>query len=185
MAFVHHAPLLRLTSLCTGRCAWKCLRLSLDLHRFAARTWVYPAGIAERAYQVAIVEQALLQNTLVCLPTGLGKTFIAAVVMYNFFRWFPEVCLAFTPTHMKSACCLCSCALKRCLPVGSGCPSSTPMKPAQCPGNVLDACTGVCQTANCNDSVFSVIAGQGGVPGANKAPCASTDGRLPTIHGQL
>ncbi len=42
---------------------------------------------------MAIVEQALLQNTLVCLPTGLGKTFIAAVVMYNFFRWFPEVCL--------------------------------------------------------------------------------------------
>ena len=60
--------------------------------RFAAQTWVYPASIAERAYQVAIVEQALLHNTLVCLPTGLGKTFIAAVVMYNFFRWFPEVC---------------------------------------------------------------------------------------------
>ena len=97
MAFVHHAPLLRFTFLCRGQCAWKCLSLSLDLRRFAARTWVYPAGIAERAYQVAIVEQALLQNTLVCLPTGLGKTFIAAVVMYNFFRWFPEVCLAFTP----------------------------------------------------------------------------------------
>ncbi len=62
------------------------------MHRFAAQTWVYPASIAERAYQVAIVEQALLHNTLVCLPTGLGKTFIAAVVMYNFFRWFPEVC---------------------------------------------------------------------------------------------
>lgn len=59
--------------------------------RFAARTWVYPAGVAERQYQVAMVEQALLHNTLVCLPTGLGKTFIAAVVMYNFFRWFPEV----------------------------------------------------------------------------------------------
>ncbi len=25
-----------------------------------------------------------------CLPTGLGKTFIAAVVMYNYYRWFPE-----------------------------------------------------------------------------------------------
>lgn len=24
------------------------------------------------------------------LPTGLGKTFIAAVVMYNYFRWFPS-----------------------------------------------------------------------------------------------
>ncbi|PKU31670.1 fanconi anemia group m protein [Limosa lapponica baueri] len=33
---------------------------------------------------------ALLANTLVCLPTGLGKTFVAAVVMYNFYRWFPS-----------------------------------------------------------------------------------------------
>lgn len=24
------------------------------------------------------------------LPTGLGKTLIAAVVMYNYFRWFPD-----------------------------------------------------------------------------------------------
>ncbi len=59
--------------------------------RYAAKTWIYPASVPERAYQVAIVERALLHNTLVCLPTGLGKTFIAAVVMYNFFRWFPEV----------------------------------------------------------------------------------------------
>jgi ERCC4-related helicase len=25
---------------------------------------------------------------LVTLPTGLGKTFIASTVMYNFYRWF-------------------------------------------------------------------------------------------------
>lgn len=25
----------------------------------------------------------------VSLPTGLGKTFIAAVLMYNFYRWYP------------------------------------------------------------------------------------------------
>ena len=31
----------------------------------------------------------MYDNTLVTLPTGLGKTFIAAVVMYNYFRWFP------------------------------------------------------------------------------------------------
>lgn len=37
-------------------------------------------------------QTALLTNTLVCLPTGLGKTLIAAVVMHNFARWFPEVC---------------------------------------------------------------------------------------------
>ena len=27
---------------------------------------------------------------VVCLPTGLGKTLIAAAVMYNFYRWFPK-----------------------------------------------------------------------------------------------
>lgn len=27
---------------------------------------------------------------MVVLPTGLGKTFIAAVVMYNIYRWFPK-----------------------------------------------------------------------------------------------
>ena len=33
---------------------------------------------------------AIMQNTLVSLPTGLGKTLIAAVVMYNYYRWFPQ-----------------------------------------------------------------------------------------------
>lgn len=59
--------------------------------RSNAKHWVYPATVNERAYQVDIIQTALLQNTLVCLPTGLGKTLIAAVVMYNFTRWFPEV----------------------------------------------------------------------------------------------
>ena len=56
-----------------------------------AEKWVYPSGVTERAYQVEIIQTALLHNTLVCLPTGLGKTLIAAVVMHNFARWFPEV----------------------------------------------------------------------------------------------
>lgn len=45
--------------------------------------------MAIRTYQLSIVKTALFNNTLVCLPTGLGKTFIAAVVMYNYYRWFP------------------------------------------------------------------------------------------------
>ena len=55
------------------------------------KTWTYPKNkkYAERKYQVAITRSAILQNTLVSLPTGLGKTLIAAVVMYNFYRWFP------------------------------------------------------------------------------------------------
>ena len=42
-------------------------------------------------HQLDIVEKCLFDNTLVSLPTGLGKTFIAAVVMYNFYRWYPQV----------------------------------------------------------------------------------------------
>jgi hypothetical protein len=43
-----------------------------------------------RQYQMDIVTSCLISNTLVCIPTGLGKTFIAAVVLYNFYRWFPN-----------------------------------------------------------------------------------------------
>lgn len=53
-------------------------------------TWIYPTNYAMRDYQFNIVKKALFYNTLVRLPTGLGKTFIAAVVMYNFYRWFPH-----------------------------------------------------------------------------------------------
>ena len=60
-------------------------------YRGNAKHWVYPATVNERKYQVDIIQTALLQNTLVCLPTGLGKTLIAAVIMHNFTRWFPEV----------------------------------------------------------------------------------------------
>ncbi|XP_059474472.1 LOW QUALITY PROTEIN: Fanconi anemia group M protein [Neocloeon triangulifer] len=52
--------------------------------------WVYPVNYPERKYQLDIVRTALFQNTLVCIPTGLGKTFIAAVVMFNYYRWFPN-----------------------------------------------------------------------------------------------
>ena len=56
----------------------------------AGQTWVYPTNYPLRDYQYLIVQKALLCNCLVCLPTGLGKTFIAAVVMLNFYRWFPN-----------------------------------------------------------------------------------------------
>ncbi|KAK9817873.1 hypothetical protein WJX72_003494 [[Myrmecia] bisecta] len=62
----------------------------IKVHRVNARSWVYPRGVPERDYQLSIIQTALLNNTLVCLPTGLGKTLIAAVVMYNFCRWFPH-----------------------------------------------------------------------------------------------
>ena len=55
----------------------------------AIQTYVYPAQISRREYQYEMARNALLTNSLVCLPTGLGKTLIAAVVMYNYYRWFP------------------------------------------------------------------------------------------------
>ncbi|XP_072284154.1 Fanconi anemia group M protein isoform X2 [Pyxicephalus adspersus] len=56
----------------------------------AGNVWIYPTNYAIREYQFTMAHTALLHNTLVCLPTGLGKTFIAAVVMYNFYRWYPS-----------------------------------------------------------------------------------------------
>jgi hypothetical protein len=56
----------------------------------AGRLWIYPTNYPLRDYQFNIVQQALYKNTLVVLPTGLGKTFIASVVMYNYYRWYPS-----------------------------------------------------------------------------------------------
>jgi ERCC4-related helicase len=56
----------------------------------AGQTWEFPAAVAARGYQVAAIESALLANTVLVLPTGLGKTLVAAVVIHNFCRWFPD-----------------------------------------------------------------------------------------------
>lgn len=58
-------------------------------------TYIYPTNYPIRDYQFNIIRKAILKNTLVVLPTGLGKTFIAAVVMYNFYRWYPQRKLIF------------------------------------------------------------------------------------------
>jgi hypothetical protein len=52
-----------------------------------ARTWIYPSDMPERSYQFNMASKALTKNTLVALPTGLGKTLIAAVVMFNYYRY--------------------------------------------------------------------------------------------------
>ncbi|XP_065847940.1 DEAD-box ATP-dependent RNA helicase FANCM isoform X2 [Euphorbia lathyris] len=62
----------------------------IEIDPEAAKTWIYPVNIPLRDYQLAITKTALFSNTLVALPTGLGKTLIAAVVMFNYFRWFPN-----------------------------------------------------------------------------------------------
>ncbi|KAI5123584.1 hypothetical protein M0805_003402 [Coniferiporia weirii] len=64
------------------------MRLKPDL--LAAKDWLFPLNRPRRDYQFNIAKNCLFQNTLVALPTGLGKTFIAGVVMLNYYRWFPE-----------------------------------------------------------------------------------------------
>ncbi len=61
----------------------------------AAHSWEFPSNPPPRKYQIDIAEKALFNNTLVVLPTGLGKTLIAAVVLRNFNRWYPKGTLVF------------------------------------------------------------------------------------------
>lgn len=59
-------------------------------------TWVYPINLGTiRDYQYSIVARSLYHNMLVALPTGLGKTFIAATVMLNWFRWTIDAQIVF------------------------------------------------------------------------------------------
>lgn len=39
----------------------------------AGNTWIYPENYPIRQYQFNIVQSALYQNTLVCLPTGTNR----------------------------------------------------------------------------------------------------------------
>ncbi|KAL4884352.1 hypothetical protein BJY04DRAFT_215318 [Aspergillus karnatakaensis] len=51
-------------------------------------TWIYPTNLGKtRDYQFNIAQKGLFHNLLVALPTGLGKTFIAATIMLNWLRW--------------------------------------------------------------------------------------------------
>ena len=49
-------------------------------------TWVYPTNLGNiHNYQYNIVAKGLYHNLLIALPIDLGKTFIAATVMLNWF----------------------------------------------------------------------------------------------------
>ncbi|KAJ1724847.1 3'-5' DNA helicase [Coemansia erecta] len=63
-----------------------------EMNMNAMGTYVYPLldGQPARAYQQGAIQRCLFQNTLVALPTGMGKTLIAVVVMANYARWFPN-----------------------------------------------------------------------------------------------
>ena len=65
-----------------------CTFLPVDNNKL--QYFLYPSNVSRRDYQYEIVEECIHQNTLICLPTGSGKTLIAAVVMMNFRKWYPE-----------------------------------------------------------------------------------------------
>ncbi|KAL8671255.1 MAG: hypothetical protein Q9168_004248 [Polycauliona sp. 1 TL-2023] len=66
------------------------------IERQAMETWVYPTNLGKiREYQYSIVRSGLYHNMLVALPTGLGKTFIAATIMLNWFRWTTDAQIVF------------------------------------------------------------------------------------------
>lgn len=59
-------------------------------------TWWYPTNLGTtRDYQFNIAQKGLFHNLLVALPTGLGKTFIAATIMLNWFRWTKDAQIIF------------------------------------------------------------------------------------------
>lgn len=66
------------------------------LNNDATATWVYPTNLGRtRDYQFNITQSGLFHNLLVALPTGLGKTFIAATIMLNWFRWTKSAQIVF------------------------------------------------------------------------------------------
>ncbi|KAL2132288.1 hypothetical protein VTI74DRAFT_3975 [Chaetomium olivicolor] len=67
-----------------------------ELNHHELSSWVYPLNLGPiRDYQFSIVKNGLFNNTLVALPTGLGKTFIAATIMLNYFRWTKRAKIVF------------------------------------------------------------------------------------------
>lgn len=66
------------------------------LNQEALKTYIYPTNLGKiRDYQFSIVKRGLFHNVLVALPTGLGKTFIAATIMLNWFRWTVDAQIVF------------------------------------------------------------------------------------------
>ena len=68
--------------------------------RFVENPWINQNTIEDRDYQRNIVFSAITSNTLVILPTGLGKTSIAALVAAHCLEKYPEKNILFlAPTR--------------------------------------------------------------------------------------
>lgn len=69
-----------------------------ELNVSSSHTFMYVQNFDTRDYQVEISLSSVTKNTLVIIPTGLGKTFIAAMLIINFYRWFPTGKIIFMAT---------------------------------------------------------------------------------------
>lgn len=65
---------------------------------FVAHELVKPDAVARRDYQLAIAAECVKRNTLVILPTGLGKTVVALLVLADRVRTHPGKVLFLAPT---------------------------------------------------------------------------------------
>ena len=61
-----------------------------QLDHTTSDTFIYISNYTRRNYQYEIAISAVTANTLIIIPTSLGKTFIAALLILNFYRWFPS-----------------------------------------------------------------------------------------------
>lgn len=65
---------------------------------FVAHERVAPGAVLRRDYQIAIAAECVKRNTLVILPTGLGKTVVALLVVAERVRTVPGQILFLAPT---------------------------------------------------------------------------------------
>ncbi len=68
--------------------------------KFVSHPLIKPNSLEERAYQIELAEVAVKQNTLAVLPTGLGKTGIALLVVAEFLRQPKSRCVVLAPTRV-------------------------------------------------------------------------------------
>ena len=68
---------------------------------FLSHRYIAPDMIEERTYQRNIANDCLKENTLVIIPTGLGKTIIAMIVAAHILEKGKKVLLNSTKSSIK------------------------------------------------------------------------------------